>query len=431
MSKENKVRTKVVVRHLPPTLSSSDLFSQFDHLFSDRYNWVSFRPGNTSRKSRNQRHSRAYIDFKSPGDVTEFAQFFNGHRFVNEKGAQFCAVVEYAPSQRVPKQCANDSREGTVLRDPDYLEFLKLIAKPVECVRSSEFQFERKEAEQSETLKGSIVVTPLMEFVRQKREAQYITKVHPKKPSGKEKVLINNAFGVEAKPPPSTQKERSQNTSTPRVRASPKTINKTADSRKKKTLQDKGKKHKTSLNHGNDSSEKLIKRILLSCESRQKEPLAAAYPQERYHQQQCENEKNQITPMGLGSTNISPRKKPHPTISGSDQNRITDNQSLKKATRSTEKRTRNKRKIDKPTLGVPSPGLPSNQQHVDKECNESHQLHANGAGGKVVSHEVAKVMKNDVSYASKAKGKSSKKGVGTGHPGLEKQVWVPKSSTAS
>lgn len=33
-----------------------------------------------------QSYSRAYIDFKHPDDVIEFAEFFDGHVFVNEKG---------------------------------------------------------------------------------------------------------------------------------------------------------------------------------------------------------------------------------------------------------------------------------------------------------------------------------------------------------
>ncbi|GMP39445.1 hypothetical protein CsSME_00010273 [Camellia sinensis var. sinensis] len=31
-------------------------------------------------------YARAYIDFKKPEDVIEFAEFFDGHVFVNEKG---------------------------------------------------------------------------------------------------------------------------------------------------------------------------------------------------------------------------------------------------------------------------------------------------------------------------------------------------------
>ncbi|MBA0833718.1 hypothetical protein Goarm_006142, partial [Gossypium armourianum] len=122
---------------------------------------------------KNLSYSRAYVDFKRPEDVLEFAEFFNGHVFVSEKGAQFKAVVEYAPSQRVPKQFSNkDGREGTISKDPEYLEFLEFLAKPVENLPSAEIQLERREAERAGVSKDSPIVTPLMDFVRQKRAAK-------------------------------------------------------------------------------------------------------------------------------------------------------------------------------------------------------------------------------------------------------------------
>ncbi|XP_017425445.1 regulator of nonsense transcripts UPF3 isoform X2 [Vigna angularis] len=168
--RSEREKTKVVIRHLPPSLTQSDLFHHIDSHFASRYNWFSFRPGNTSHKR--QRHSRAYIDFNSPHDVFQFAEFFDGHVFVNERGAQHKAIVEYAPSQRVPKPTTKkDGREGTIYKDPDYLEFLKLIAKPHEHLPSAEIQLERKEAEQAGANKETPIVTPLMEYVRQKRAA--------------------------------------------------------------------------------------------------------------------------------------------------------------------------------------------------------------------------------------------------------------------
>ncbi|KAH0862761.1 hypothetical protein HID58_079972 [Brassica napus] len=168
LMKDRSAKRKVVVRHLPPSLSEPDLLSQIDSRFGDSYSWFSFRPGKSNYKT--QKHSRAYFGFKSPEDVYEFAAFFNGHVFVNEKGAQFKAIVEYAPSQRVPKPCdKKDPREGSITKDPDYLEFLKLIAQPVENLPSAEVQLERREAEQSGASKPAPIVTPLMEFIRQKR----------------------------------------------------------------------------------------------------------------------------------------------------------------------------------------------------------------------------------------------------------------------
>jgi len=88
---------------------------QVDARFAGRYDWACFRPGNGSQK--NHRYSRLYLNFKRPEDVVEFAEVFNGHVFVNEKGAQFKALVEYAPSQQVPKSnIKKDGRGGTIVK---------------------------------------------------------------------------------------------------------------------------------------------------------------------------------------------------------------------------------------------------------------------------------------------------------------------------
>ncbi|KAL8264891.1 hypothetical protein R6Q59_023021 [Mikania micrantha] len=164
-------RTKVVIRHLPHTITQSMLMEQIDARFHGRYNWFCFRSGKYSLKC--QSYSRAYIDFKRPEDVIEFAEFFDGHVFVNEKGTQFKTIVEYAPSQRVPKQLSKkDGREGTIGKDPEFLEFLELVSKPVENLPSAEIQLERKEVERAGAAKETPIVTPLMDFVRQKRAAK-------------------------------------------------------------------------------------------------------------------------------------------------------------------------------------------------------------------------------------------------------------------
>ncbi|KAH7670728.1 regulator of nonsense transcripts 3 protein [Dioscorea alata] len=164
-------RTKVVLRHLPPAISQLALMDQIDARFAGRYMWVSFRPGKASHK--NTRFSQAYINFNRPEDVVEFAEYFDGHTFVNEKGAQFKAIVEYAPSQRVPKSWPKkDGREGTIFKDPEYLEFLERLAKPAENLPSAEIQLERREAERAGGAKEAVIVTPLMDFVRQKRASK-------------------------------------------------------------------------------------------------------------------------------------------------------------------------------------------------------------------------------------------------------------------
>lgn len=65
-----------------------------------------------------------------------------------------------------------DGREGTIYKDPEYLKFLEFIAKPVENLPSAEIQLERREAERAGGPKESVIVTPLMDFIRQKRAAK-------------------------------------------------------------------------------------------------------------------------------------------------------------------------------------------------------------------------------------------------------------------
>ncbi|KAJ8767869.1 hypothetical protein K2173_020809 [Erythroxylum novogranatense] len=196
-------KTKVVVRHLPPTISQATFMEQIDAAFAGRYKWFSFRSGKSSQ--RHKSYARAYIDFRRPEDVIEFAEFFNGHLFVNEKGTQFKAVVEYAPSQRVPKQSSKkDAREGTIYKDPEYLEFLEIIAKPAENLPSAEIQLERREAERAGAAKDATIVTPLMDFVRQKRAAK----------SGSQRVLsngkLNRRSGASGNPGSSSSKRGSE-----------------------------------------------------------------------------------------------------------------------------------------------------------------------------------------------------------------------------
>jgi len=164
--------TKVVLRHLPPTLSQAALKDQIDARFAGRYSWFSFRAGRASHL--NQPYSRAYIDFKRAEDVIDFAGAFDGHLFLNEKGTHFKTIVEYAPSQRVPKSWTKkDGREGAIFKDCEYLEFLEFLAKPVENLPSAEVQLERREAERAAGgMKDSLIVTPLMDYVRQKRAAK-------------------------------------------------------------------------------------------------------------------------------------------------------------------------------------------------------------------------------------------------------------------
>lgn len=208
--KDQGSATKLVLRRLPPALSEAALRAQIESRFSGRYNWLVFRPAHTSlihgHSQRHQLFSRAYIQMKTPQDVFEFADVFNGHVFVDEKGTQCKSTVEYAPYQGVPDTSKKDPREGTIDKDPKYLEFLEMIAKPVENLPSAEIQLERKEAERPGAQKDDRVVTPLMEFVRQKRAAKSGLRLSSSgrksggRPRGAASTGLNNKRGERGKP---------------------------------------------------------------------------------------------------------------------------------------------------------------------------------------------------------------------------------------
>lgn len=451
----------MVLRHLPPSLGQSDLFAQIDDRFGNRYNWVSFRSGKSSHK--HQRYSRAYIDFKNPEDVLEFADFFDGHVFVNEKGVQLKAIAEYAPSQRVPKPSGKkDGREGTIFKDPDYLEFLKLIAKPVENLPSAEIQLERKEAELSGAPKETLVITPLMEYVRQKRAAENgaqgsatigkvrragtTTKGKPrgsaaKRSSEKKKYVLKESTKATSRKDKfasasaivSRREDKSATSSVSGMDTPVTGVTLTSESGKKKILLLKSKdreaphmhegvsqlqgavSHVTSLSSSSASRPvqrreagggRLIRSILLNNEASQSS--AAVQPQQK-----------------------SRHNEPLPFSSDVDAKKESDDKFVKKdrhvlgsTSEKNEKRTRNKDRADR---GVWAPLRrgdfeQANEGHSTPDSTEGSHRHF-GRRSRVHS------LKDDGSMAL-SEVKSSKKG-GAAGGAQEKQVWVQKPSTGS
>ncbi|XVF24936.1 hypothetical protein REPUB_Repub13aG0170500 [Reevesia pubescens] len=470
--KEPLRRTKVVIRHLPPSVTQSFIISQIDDRFSDRYNWFSFRLGKSSHK--HQRYSRAYINFKRPEDVFEFAEFFDGHIFVNEKGTQFKAIVEYAPSQRLPKPgTKKDGREGTILKDPDYLEFLKLIANPVENLPSAEIQLERKEAELSGTPKDTPVVTPLMEFVRQKRAAEggtqgsiTLRKVRRKgaaastgksgssRKRGSEKkkyILKDSAKGAkksnlfvaskqEDQSVTSVAKEIRENGTVGGIDGPVTGISFSADSGKKKILLLKPKDREAphvpvsvSEQQGalspvanspgstaprqsqrRDAGGKLIRSILLSNEAGQNQSSAAVQPKVKTQTTSLDNVKRPPRPTNtrLGMNDHVSNEMPALKSDG-DTKRISDDKFIKKGLHGSgsgsEKHDKRTRNKDRPDRGVWAPLHRSDVSQASEECLTSSVLQS-----AQTSHNSMEVtqgeMKGDISNGSSGRNILSENG---------------------
>ncbi|KAF7126662.1 hypothetical protein RHSIM_Rhsim11G0121900 [Rhododendron simsii] len=405
-------RTKVVVRHLPPSMSPSAFAEQIDGRFSGRYNWVVFSPGKDSQKR--QSYARAYIDFKRPDDVIEFAEFFDGHVFVNEKGTQFKTIVEYAPSQRVPKLCTKkDGREGTIFKDPDYTEFLELLEKPIENLPSAEIQLERKEAERAGAAKDTPIVTPLMDFIRQKRAAKSGTRrslsngkpvrkiagVSSGNPSsssrrGSDKRRISTTMYVLR----DAAKSTSGKVKLDEVSEEKSGITGSTDTGKKKILLLKGKEkeipHVSGSNHAalkqnqrREASGRIIRSILLNKDARQRQSSSVVHSEQ---ENQASNQDKDNRPpraqvkLFFKDTNGAPE-----TVGNDLRGSSSEKQ---------EKHARNK---DRPDRGVWTPLRRSDGSHAGDEslsssASQSTQLQGDSVKGKALFDYYLQISKSAV-----------------------------------
>uniref|UniRef100_A0A8C7X1A6 UPF3B regulator of nonsense mediated mRNA decay n=1 Tax=Oryzias sinensis TaxID=183150 RepID=A0A8C7X1A6_9TELE len=111
--KEKKeAMTKIVIRRLPPTLTKEELEEQLQPL--PEVDYLEFFSNDTSLYPH--LFARAYINFRNEEDVVLFRDRFDGYVFVDGKGQEFPAVVEFAPFQKTAKKRIKkkDSKCGTI-----------------------------------------------------------------------------------------------------------------------------------------------------------------------------------------------------------------------------------------------------------------------------------------------------------------------------
>uniref|UniRef100_A0A8B9DX23 UPF3A regulator of nonsense mediated mRNA decay n=1 Tax=Anser cygnoides TaxID=8845 RepID=A0A8B9DX23_ANSCY len=107
---------QVVIRRLPPCLTKEQLEEQLHplpaHDYFDLYPHL---------------YSRAYINFRNPEDILLFRDRFDGYVFIDNKGLEYPAVVEFAPFQKISKKKLKkkDAKAGSIEDDPEYRKFLE------------------------------------------------------------------------------------------------------------------------------------------------------------------------------------------------------------------------------------------------------------------------------------------------------------------
>ncbi|KAG8451866.1 hypothetical protein GDO86_003893, partial [Hymenochirus boettgeri] len=158
--------SKVVIRRLPPSINKEQLEEQLHPLPAHDY----FEFCTPDPSLHPHLYSRAYINFRNPDDILLFRDRFDGYIFIDHKGQEYPAVVEFAPFQKISKKKMKkrDNKAGSILDDIEYKRFLENY-----CVD------EEKVCANPETLLGEIEAktkeliarrtTPLLEFIKNRK----------------------------------------------------------------------------------------------------------------------------------------------------------------------------------------------------------------------------------------------------------------------
>ncbi|XP_012284926.1 regulator of nonsense transcripts 3A isoform X2 [Orussus abietinus] len=168
--KKEKCRpmTKVVVRRLPPSMTQDQFLEQISPL--PEHDYLYFVKADMSMGQF--AFSRAYINFVEQQDIFIFREKFDNYVFVDGKGTEYPAVVEFAPFQRLPKKRVGKKKDlkcGTIESDPYYVSFLESLKNQEADSGVSQPKTEYSYQPPDNTPK-KVTSTPLLEYLKQRKQ---------------------------------------------------------------------------------------------------------------------------------------------------------------------------------------------------------------------------------------------------------------------
>ncbi|XP_031626703.1 regulator of nonsense transcripts 3B-like [Contarinia nasturtii] len=179
-SRKDKVKplAKVVIRRLPPTMTEDEFVKQIEPIPDHDYFYFVAADWSLGVNAT----CRAYVNFCNQNDIFIFRDKFDGYVFVDNKGTEYPAVVEFAPFQGLPKGKSRkkDHKASTIENEQHYLTFLESLKEDETEGKSElkmEYSFQIKDDQK-------ITSTPLLEYlanVRQERRDERKRKIEDKK----------------------------------------------------------------------------------------------------------------------------------------------------------------------------------------------------------------------------------------------------------
>eukprot|EP01090_Pellita_catalonica_P007941 TRINITY_DN1855_c0_g1_i4.p2 TRINITY_DN1855_c0_g1~~TRINITY_DN1855_c0_g1_i4.p2 ORF type:complete len:208 (-),score=45.66 TRINITY_DN1855_c0_g1_i4:245-868(-) len=172
---------KVVVRHLPATLSQ-ETFEETLAKYSD-INYMHFVGG--SKTGKKNVPSFAFLGFNEHDQAQGFVESFSGHCFADATGHEYKSQVIYAPHQALPTKPVQPLEES-IENDPHYLRFLEDLEKDHPSKPSAEVQYAQRLEEERELREqngGELPqdIPPIIQAVIAKRKRRARKQAHSKK----------------------------------------------------------------------------------------------------------------------------------------------------------------------------------------------------------------------------------------------------------
>lgn len=132
--REDRPKTKLIVRHLPPELTEHAFRAAVNaacpYPWEEDLEWFYFVEGQSDRGEIVL--GRAYVHFVKPSALFDFSDALNGRVFTDSKGSEYVALVEYSANQKLPRvgKSKGDSKDGTIDADMSYKNFVDQLLNP-------------------------------------------------------------------------------------------------------------------------------------------------------------------------------------------------------------------------------------------------------------------------------------------------------------
>ncbi|GAW82285.1 mRNA decay protein [Plasmodium gonderi] len=129
-------KKKIIIRHLPPTLSEDNFFDSFSTNLKDELDYYYYVNGSIPKNPADDIiYSRMYLSFKDDLKTKEFIKTQHGKFFYDLNGVKYKALVSFAPYQTLIHKNKSDDMNNTLESDDYFLKFCEEMNNQEESVK--------------------------------------------------------------------------------------------------------------------------------------------------------------------------------------------------------------------------------------------------------------------------------------------------------